>query len=184
MTLLALSLALFVAWLVVLRPAANDDTTISPDDLVNTDSRAANDDSIAEVGKPAPSVTLQGFDGADVPIESLQGKPTVINFWASSCVPCVKEMPLLEQAYQELGTEVNFVGVDVFEAPDLGRDMIARTGVTYPQTVDPTNEVLTRFGGVQLPHTVVLRADGTVSALHNEAVTDPQVLRDLVDAAR
>ena len=49
--------------------------------------------------------------------------------------------------------------------------------------LDPTNEVLTTFGGVQLPHTVVLTADGTVSALHNEAITDDEVLRDLIDAA-
>jgi len=182
--LLAAALALFVSWLVVLRPALDDNSAIGVDDLVNSDARAPSDGGpTAEVGKIAPDVTLKGFDGADVALSSLRGKPTVINFWASSCVPCIKEMPLIERAYAELGGDVNFVGVDVFESPDLGRDMITRTGVTYPQTVDPTNEVLTTFGGVQLPHTVVLTANGTVSALHNEAITDDEVLRDLIAAA-
>lgn len=182
--LLAAALALFVAWLVVVRPAANDDNTIGVEDLVNSDARAPSDgEPIAVVGQIAPDATLKGFDGADIALSSLRGKPTVINFWASSCVPCIKEMPLIERAYAELGSTVNFVGVDVFEAPELGREMIATTGVTYPQAVDPTNEVLTTFGGIQLPHTVVLRADGTVSALHNEAITEDQVLRDLIDAA-
>lgn len=183
LTMLAMAAALLAAWLFVLRPAA-DDNSISVDDLVNSDVRADGDLTIAQVGEAAPAVTLKGFDGVDLTIASLQGRPAVVNFWASSCVPCIKEMPLLERAFQEFGDEVAFVGVDVFESPELGRDMIARTGVTYPQTVDPTNEVLTTFGGTQLPHTVILRADGTVSALHNEAITDDQVLRDLIDAAR
>ena len=180
-TLLALSLALFVAWLFILRPATKDDA-VSPNDLVNSDARP---DAVttAKVGEAAPAVTLKGFDGADVTLASLRGKPVVINFWASSCVPCIKEMPLIERVHQQLGDRVSVIGVDVFESPDLGREMIAKTGVTYPQTVDPTNEVLTTFGGTQLPHTVVLRADGTVSALHNEALTEDRELLDLVDAA-
>jgi cytochrome c biogenesis protein CcmG/thiol:disulfide interchange protein DsbE len=181
LTLLAMTAALAATWLFVLRPANND--AISVDDLVNSDVTKADAVTTAEVGKPAPATSLTGFDGGTVTLASLVGKPVVINFWASSCVPCIKEMPLLERAHQQYGDAVAFLGVDVFEAPDLGREMIAKTGVTYPQTVDPTNDVLTSFGGVALPHTVILRADGTVSALHNEAITDDQVLKDLVTAA-
>lgn len=182
-TMLALALALAASWAFVLRPAAAD-RTIGVDDLVNSDVRDADSpDEIATVGRPAPDVRLKGFDGADVTIESLQGKPTLVNFWASSCAPCIQEMPLLEAGYQELGAEVNFVGVDVFEAPELGREMIARTGVTFPQTVDPTNEVLARFGGTQLPHTVIIAADGTIAALHNQPITTEAELRGLINAA-
>lgn len=180
-TMLALALGLFVAWAVVLRPAANE-ATVTPDELVNSDAEPDVAD-VAEVGEPAPAVTLKSFEGTDVTLASLQGKPVVINFWASTCVPCVKEMPLIERVYQELGDTVTFLGVDVFESPDLGREMIARTGVTYQQTVDPTNEVLTTFGGTQLPHTVVLSADGTVAAVHNEAITEDAELRELIAAA-
>lgn len=182
--LLAMCAALFATWAFVLRPAANDRSgTVTPEELVNTDASGPGDPATA-VGKAAPDVTLVGLDGPDVTIASLKGKPAVINFWASTCAPCVKEMPLMEQVHRELGDAVSFVGVDVFESPDLGRKMIASTGVTYPQTVDPTNEVLTKFGGVQLPHTVVLKADGTVAAVRNTAIDDPAVLRSLIDEAR
>lgn len=180
--MLALSAGLAASWAFVLRPAAAD-RSIGVDDLVNSDVRDPDAQSVAKVGRPAPDLRLKGFDGADVTTASLRGKPTVINFWASTCAPCIEEMPLLEAGYQALGDEVNFVGVDVFESPDLGRAMIAKTGVTFPQTVDPTNEVLTRFGGIQLPHTVILAADGTVAALHNEPITTEAELRGLINAA-
>ncbi|MFN8050081.1 MAG: TlpA disulfide reductase family protein [Acidimicrobiales bacterium] len=181
-TMLALAVALGAVWMFVVRPAASD-STIGADDLVNGQVPRGTSDVRAEVGRPAPAVSLTGFDGGTITLASLRGKPTVINFWASSCTPCIKEMPLLERVHQRLGDTVNFVGVDVFESPELGTKMIATTGVTYPQTVDPTNEVLSTFAGTQLPHTVVLRADGTVSALHNTSITDERTLTDLIGDA-
>ena len=183
-TLLALSAALAASYVFVIRPAEQESRPITAEDLVGAQvDRGATDESIAEIGATAPPVGLTGFDGTPIKIADLSGKPVVINFWASTCVPCIKEMPLLERAFQRHGNNVEFLGIDVFESPELGSKMIADTGVTYRQAVDPTNEVLTRFGGVQLPHTVVLRADGTVSALHNEPITEDAEIDRLIEEA-
>lgn len=183
-TVMALAVAAAASYFLVLRPAERDSASISVEDFVDTDVRKGGSSEPAQVGQQVPDVTLEGFDGADVRLRDLTGKPVVINFWASSCAPCVKEMPLIEEAHKALGDEVEFLGVDVFEAESPGRKMIATTGVTYRQTRDPSNELVTQFGGIQLPHTVVLAADGTVSALHNKVLSTPEDLTSLIDAAR
>ena len=184
-TLVALALAATASWLFVVRPASNESSSISPQDLVNTnDAPGKPVADLATVGAAAPDVTFAGFNGPDITVASLRGKPAVINFWQSTCVPCVAEMPLLERVYQQLGDEVSFVGVDVYEPVEAGEQMIERTGVTYPQTVDPEFDLLGRFAGTSLPHTVILSADGTVTAIHSTAITDDQELIDLIDAAR
>lgn len=175
---MALCAALTATWWFVLRPAERDSaaavSTGSPDEPVGR----------AVLGRPAPPTQLIPYEGDTLDLSTLRGKPVVLNFWSSTCAPCVKEMPLLESVHQQLRDEVTFVGVDVYETPEQGRPMVELTGVTYQQTVDPTGEVLPRYGGTQLPHTVVLDADGTVVALHNRAITDETTLLDMIEEAR
>jgi len=178
-TMVSMSVALLVTWVFVVRPAARDSATISPADLVTK-----LETGVAKVGEPAPVVELTTFDGTTVSSSTFIGKPTVINFWASTCVPCVTEMPMIESVYNDLGDEVNFVGVDVFEAASLGAEMIERTGVTYLQTRDETHEVLGKFAGTAMPHTVVLDAEGRVTAMKSAALRDEAELRAMIDDAR
>jgi cytochrome c biogenesis protein CcmG/thiol:disulfide interchange protein DsbE len=98
----------------------------------------------------------------DVDLTSLRGRPVVVNFWASSCGPCVREMPALEAAHQELGDEVAFVGIAVADRVDEALRLAGQTGVTYPLVADPTGEIFAASGFTLLPATVVLDADGTV----------------------
>ena len=57
------------------------------------------------VGKPAPAFTLESLDGAQVSLASLQGRPVVLNFWASWCVPCREEAPLFRELGERRGGE-------------------------------------------------------------------------------
>ena len=107
----------------------------------------------------------------------LIGKPVVMNFWASSCAPCLREMPLFEQLHQEYGNRVTFLGIDTAEGVEAGEAMIAKTGVTYGQGRDPQGEQVVHFGGVQLPHTVFISADGTVTEVHNRVFAGAAELR-------
>src|SRR5690606_17948466 len=68
--------------------------------------------SMAQVDRgPAPDFVLKTFDGQQVRIADLKGKPVVINFWASWCLECYDEAPLLEQASRDHAGEIVFLGV-------------------------------------------------------------------------
>lgn len=121
-------------------------------------------DGVALEGDDIGTLDLVGLgpDAEAVDIASLRGRPVVVNFWASSCGPCVREMPALEAAHQELGDEVAFVGIAVADRVEEALGLAEETGVTYPLVADPTGEVFAASGFTFLPATVVLDADGAV----------------------
>lgn len=93
--------------------------------------------------------------------EELRGRPVVLNFWASWCTPCRREMPLFQEAwetYRDRGLLV--VGVDVKDAPDSALEFLDKVAVTYPIVRDD-EEALIRALGITtgLPQTYFLRPD-------------------------
>lgn len=130
----------------------------------------------AAVGEPAPEIRLVDLDGGPVALSDLRGKGVVLNFWATWCPPCRREMPLLESAWNEYQSRsVAIIGIDVGEPPDAVRRFVDAMGVTYPiwtdapssgGDFDDTHELLTRFGGVGLPTTVFIDADGIIRKIY------------------
>jgi thiol-disulfide isomerase/thioredoxin len=121
-------------------------------------------------GEALPAVSYKTFDGTQVPL-STDGKPLLINFWSSTCTPCIKEMPDLESIYQANSGNLGFLGLQVSERAEAGLQMIDRTGITYPTGRDSSAGVFRAFGGVGLPRTVLVRADGTIAYVHSGALT-------------
>jgi thiol-disulfide isomerase/thioredoxin len=130
-------------------------------------------------GQPLPDFTVTNFDGSTAPL-STDGRPLVINFWASYCGPCVAEMPAIEQVYQANRDRIGVLGLQVQEAAELGLPLAEKTGVTYPLGRDPKGELVRELGGMNLPTTVFVAADGTITDVHVGAVTAPE-LQALID---
>lgn len=121
------------------------------------------------------------FDGEVVALSSLRGTPVVVNFFASTCVPCIEEMPALEEVHQELGDQVTFLGLAMQDRPEDALDLVERTGVTYRTAQDKDASVITALGGSVLPTTVLLDAAGEVVALHNGELDADGLRRLLAD---
>jgi cytochrome c biogenesis protein CcmG/thiol:disulfide interchange protein DsbE len=118
--------------------------------------------------RTAPAFDLEalGRQGQRVTLAEHRGTPVVLNFWASWCAPCVKEMPLLERTHQQLGDQVQFLGVDGNDSRRLATDLMATTKVTYPSGYDPKDAVFREYRLRGRPTTVFIDAAGTIKGVH------------------
>ena len=100
-------------------------------------------------GTRLPDFELPRLDSAGVMTdEDLRGKPVVVNFWASWCIPCREEARLLQETYEEYSSEgVVFLGVNIKDSTVDARDFIDEYEMTYP-VVSDQNEDLARALGV------------------------------------
>ena len=112
-------------------------------------------------GLPALRLPCLG-DGPDVTLNALTGRPTLINLWASWCAPCREEMPLLQQAFEDYGREVRFLGVVTRDEPAVAADFAAAIGVGYPHAVDADGALLNSLSVPGLPVTLAVDSAGRI----------------------
>jgi thiol-disulfide isomerase/thioredoxin len=117
-------------------------------------------------GKAAPSFTLVTLEGKKVSLADYKGRPVLVNFWATWCVPCKLEMPWFEEFRTKYaGQKLEILGIAEDEA---GKDEIAKSakkvGVTYPILLtDGKETVANAYGGVDvLPMSFYVDAKGVV----------------------
>jgi cytochrome c biogenesis protein CcmG/thiol:disulfide interchange protein DsbE len=127
----------------------------------------------ALVGAPAPAIDLPDVraDRARVVLAELRGTPVLVNFWATWCTPCRKEMPLLDAADQRLGGRVAILGVDVRDNRAEAVRFLTERGIDYPSAYDPGASLRRSFEFVGLPVTVLVGRDGRVVDRVTGAVT-------------
>ena len=113
---------------------------------------------------PAPGFRLPSLADrtSTVALADFRGRPVVLNFWASWCLPCRREMPLLAAAERRLGGAVSFVGINYQDDTEDALALVADTGVTYPSGVDSDGEVGRRYGLYGMPTTVFIATDGRI----------------------
>ena len=134
----------------------------------------------------APAFSLPGLrDGeARVDLAAFRGRPVVLNFFFSSCKPCIDEMPRFEAESKRRGDSVVFVGIDHFEARTDGRRIVRRTKVTYPVGWDETGIVAPTYGAIAFPTTVFIDRDGVVRKRFFAAVSAETLRRNIDTISR
>ena len=135
----------------------------------------------------APDFTVYDKDGNEVRLSDFFGKPIVLNFWASWCGPCQYEMPDFDEKYKELGSEVNFVMVNMTdgqrETVDTASAFIEEKGYSFPVLFDSDSEAALSYGAYSLPTTFFIDADGHVIAQAVGAI-DADTLQRGIDAIK
>src|SRR5713101_3801380 len=121
---------------------------------------------ITPVGErlPAPDFTLSTPSGASLSLTELRGKVVLLNFWATWCVPCRKEMPAIEalyQRYKDRGLEVVAISLDKLAAAPV-EAFVQEMGVTYRVALDPSWATARTYGVRGLPATFLLDRAGNV----------------------
>lgn len=155
------------------RPGLSVNTTVdsTDDTAVNTQAIAPEEDSDAavKVGDPLPALVLNDLKGQPRAIADWSGRTLLINFWATWCAPCRKEMPLLEQFQQASDPDrMQVIGIAIDRLDPVIR-FLGETGVTYPNLVgemDASRAAEQFAPGFALPLSIVAAPDGTVLAVH------------------
>jgi thiol-disulfide isomerase/thioredoxin len=131
--------------------------------------------------QPAPSITLSRLDGSTFTLQDYQGRPVVLNFWASWCTPCIEEMPALQAFSHTQGPDGALV-LAVTD-PDNAQtrmdveDFLKKYNLTLPVGLDQQMALHYAMGVAGLPMTFFIDAAGIVRGRRIGAVT----LKDLED---
>lgn len=126
------------------------------------------------VGDRPPAFRLPDAAGRTVALQSLVGRPIVLNFFATWCGPCNEEAPALAALARAYQGRVHFVGVDltVSEAsPGAVAAFVRRNGITYPILLDRTGEVSVEYAVAAVPVTYVIDRDGVIRYVFRHRVT-------------
>ncbi|SEC32109.1 Thiol-disulfide isomerase or thioredoxin [Nocardioides exalbidus] len=136
-------------------------------------------------------VDLTGDDlqGEPIDLADLRGKPVVVNVWASWCPPCIAEQPELNDAADQLGDDVAFVGVNIRDASrDDATAFVRDLEVGYPSIYSGDGAALFAFAGTlgprSIPSTVVLDAEGRIAASVQGRIPSVRTLVALVEGAQ
>jgi thiol-disulfide isomerase/thioredoxin len=130
--------------------------------------------------RQAPTIELPGLDDAPIALADYAGRPILVNFWATWCKPCRKEIPLLIELrgeYAAQGFEVIGIAIDEMEPT---RRLAAELGVDYPVMVGEQEgiDALVAFGAptTALPYTAALDRNGRIVAEHVGELTREDAL--------
>ncbi|MEO6121969.1 MAG: TlpA disulfide reductase family protein [Acidimicrobiales bacterium] len=119
------------------------------------------------VGRRAPTFSSFDLTGRPVSLADYEGRPVLVNFWASWCVPCRREFPLLKTA-EEAG-RVDVLGVVFQDTKGAAADFMADQGATWPALIDPDSDIAAAYGvrlARGLPVTFAVSAEGLLVSRH------------------
>ena len=129
-----------------------------------------------------PDFIVYDIDGNEVHLHDYFGKPIVLNFWASWCGPCTREMPGFNEVYKELGEEIQFLMVNVTsgrETFDNATAYLSEQGFEFPVFFDLDMDATITYGVSSLPMTLFIDAEGYLVAYTPKAITEETLLRGI-----
>ncbi len=116
-----------------------------------------------------PETEFVLLDGRKTPLQTLRGRPVLVSFWATTCRPCIEELPDLIRLYHEWhprGFELIAVAMP-YDPPILVQAFVQKHGVPYPVALDVQGDVTRAFGGVPyVPSAFLIAPDGDIEWRH------------------
>lgn len=132
---------------------------------------------------PAPDFTVYDREGNTVRLSDFRGKPVVLNFWASWCGPCKKEMPDFEEIYKEYGEDIHFVMVNLTdgaqETMKTATTFLDGSGYTFPVYYDKDTDAAYTYQVYGIPVTYFINAEGHLIAQGSSALDAETIKRGI-----
>jgi cytochrome c biogenesis protein CcmG/thiol:disulfide interchange protein DsbE len=116
--------------------------------------------------RPAPEIALPALDGDEVRLSALRGRPVLVNFWASWCIPCREEFPLFKAALADPdNADLEILGVVYEDSEAAAEEFMRAQAATWPALSDAGGAVADTYGVVAPPMTFYVDREGVVRAL-------------------
>ena len=131
-------------------------------------------------GSDLSDLTFDLFDGGTGTLAAYEGTPLVVNFFASWCPPCVREMPEFQEVFEQLDGQVAFLGLSQDQSPQDALALVEKTGVTYDVGWDLDLEVYGATGSIAMPTTAFVSPSGELLDTFAGAL-DTDALAELVE---
>ncbi len=147
----------------------------------------------AQVGESAPDFALLGREGQKVTLAELSGTPTVLNFWATWCLPCLEELPIFQKASEALGEEATFLLVNNGEDAQTAAAYLEEQGITLLSGLEPTRrqraelgldattDVLRRYRVFGMPTTFFIDEEGVIQSVKPGPLSASDLSRRLAE---
>lgn len=133
------------------------------------------------IGKQAPDFVLTDMNGEKHRLSDYEGKGVLLNFWATWCKPCEREMPYMDTQYQKTKDEgIQVLAVNIGESDVVVNEFIKRHKLSFPVLNDKNQEVLTAYGVDPLPITFLINKEGQVVKIHTGEILNEDVVIEMV----
>ncbi len=120
----------------------------------------------------APDFSVLLFDGMPFQLSAYRGKPVLINFLASWCMPCREEIPILNRVYGEYSKNVVFVAIAVGDEEEKAKEFVDKFNLSFPAGIDGSGEIEEAYGVYGVPTTLFIDGKGIISYRHMGSVTE------------
>ena len=144
---------------------ASNETDVTGDTNVNGVAISAPNQGGIEQGEEAPDFELETIEGETIRLSDLRGSKVLLNFWASWCGPCRKEMPEMQQFHEEHGDDIEILAVNLTNTENKETDVhkfLEENGFTFPVVLDRDMAVGETYMAVPLPTSYFIGTDGVV----------------------
>lgn len=118
------------------------------------------------IGKPAPQFDLQSLDGQQVQLANYRGRAVLVNFWATWCAPCKKEMPLFEARYQKYAPDLVVVGINLGESREQVQTYVDDLSISFPVLLEMKGKSSADYNISGYPTSFFIDAEGILRAVH------------------
>jgi len=130
------------------------------------------------VGFRAPQFTLQSLNNSSLNLTDLIGKPVVVNYWATWCIPCKQELPILEKLYQEYQSRgLVIVSVNAIEQDSLDKvqAMVIEFGMSFPVLLDQGDQFASNYQAIFFPTTFFIDTAGVIREINLGDATEAEM---------
>jgi len=118
------------------------------------------------VGSPAANFELEATSGKTIQLSDMEGKPVLLNFWATWCGPCQVEMPLIEEYYERYGPNLEVLAINYDEPIGEIQPYVKKLRLTFPVLLDPGGKTADLYQVIGFPTSYFIDREGFVRGVY------------------